>query len=98
MTQEEQSMIRRQQVTDFRASGQTAAVWCSENNLQISTLRYWLNKCNREAKTKGNLNPKTLLSKKQRRPRNTSKNQTELWRNVTGRTGCALQKTGSGHC
>lgn len=43
-------MIRRQQVTDFRASGQTAATWCSENNLKVSTLRYWLNKCNREAK------------------------------------------------
>ncbi|MEA4903068.1 IS66 family insertion sequence element accessory protein TnpA [Desulfitobacterium sp.] len=50
MAQEEQSVLRRRQVTDFRASGQTAATWCSENNLKISTLRYWLNKCNREAK------------------------------------------------
>jgi len=50
MTLEEQSMIRRQQVNDFRASGQTAAAWCSENNLNINTLRYWLTKCNREAK------------------------------------------------
>lgn len=50
MTLEEQSAIRRQQVKDYLASGQTAAVWCSENNLAVSTLRYWVSKCNREAK------------------------------------------------
>jgi len=50
MTLVEQSMIRRQQVNDFRASGQSVAAWCSENNLNINTLRYWLTKCNREAK------------------------------------------------
>jgi len=51
MDLKEQSMIRRQQVNDFRASGQTAAAWCSENNMKVSTLRYWLSKLNREAKT-----------------------------------------------
>lgn len=51
MTLEEQSMIRRQQVKDYIASGQTVAAWCSENNLNINTLRYWLTKCNREAKS-----------------------------------------------
>lgn len=50
MTQEEQSIIRRQQVNDYRVSGQTAATWCSENNLSINTLRSWLTKCNREDK------------------------------------------------
>lgn len=50
MTFEEQSIIRRRQVNDYRASGQTAAAWCSENNLSINTLRYWLTKCNREDK------------------------------------------------
>jgi hypothetical protein len=49
MTQEEQSMIRRQQVADFCASGQTAVTWCLENNLKVTTLRYWFNKCKREA-------------------------------------------------
>jgi len=48
MTHEEQSIIRRQQINDYRASGQTAAAWSSENNLSINTLRYWLTKCNRE--------------------------------------------------
>ncbi|OLN28388.1 IS66 family insertion sequence element accessory protein TnpA [Desulfosporosinus metallidurans] len=50
MTLDEQSKIRRQQVNAYRASGQTAAAWCSENNLSINTLRYWLTKCNREDK------------------------------------------------
>jgi len=50
MTLDEQSGIRRQQVNAYRASGQTAAAWCSENNLSINTLRYWLTKCNREDK------------------------------------------------
>lgn len=50
MTLKEQSMIRRQQVKDYLASGQTAAAWCLENNLNITTLRYWVTKCNREAK------------------------------------------------
>ena len=63
MTLEEQSMIRRQQVNDFRASGQTAAAWCSENNLNINTLRYWLTKCNREAKSE--LNGETFIELKQ---------------------------------
>ncbi|OCZ49692.1 hypothetical protein [Dehalobacter sp. TeCB1] len=51
MSIKEQSVIRRQQVENFRASGQTAAEWCSQNNLKISTLRYWLTKLNREAKS-----------------------------------------------
>lgn len=48
MTHEEQSSIRRQKVNDYRASGQTAAEWCSENNVSTNKLRYWLTKCNRE--------------------------------------------------
>lgn len=50
MTLDEQSRIRRQQVNAYRASGQTATTWCSENNLSINTLRYWSTKCNREDK------------------------------------------------
>lgn len=63
MTLEEQSMIRRQQVNAFRASGQTVAVWCSENNVKISTLRYWLTKCKRETKT--DLKQETFIELKQ---------------------------------
>lgn len=63
MTLEEQSMIRRQQVNDFRTSGQTAAAWCSENNLNINTLRYWLTKCDRE--TKADSKQETFIEFKQ---------------------------------
>ena len=63
MTLKEQSMMRRQQVTEFRASGQTAAAWCSENNIKITTLRYWLTKCDREAKA--NLDQETFIELKQ---------------------------------
>src|SRR5690554_1191982 len=31
-------------VTAFKASGQTAADWCSAHDLKIHQLRYWLNK------------------------------------------------------
>jgi len=63
MTLDEQSRIRRQQVNAYRASGQTAAAWCSENNLSINTLRYWLTKCNRE--DKADLKQETFIELKQ---------------------------------
>jgi len=63
LTLEEQSMIRRQQVNDFRASGLTATAWCTEHNLSISTLRYWLTKCNRE--NKAGLKQETFIELKQ---------------------------------
>lgn len=63
MTLDEQSRIRRQQVNDYRASGQTAAAWCTENNLNINTLRYWLTKFNRE--DKADLKQETFIELKQ---------------------------------
>lgn len=63
MTLEDQSMIRRQQVKDYLASGQTAAAWCTENNVKLNTLRYWLTKCNREAKA--DLKQETFIELKQ---------------------------------
>lgn len=45
-----QSELRRQQVNDYRSSGKTAIAWCSEKNIKVSTLRYWLNKLKHEAK------------------------------------------------
>jgi len=49
MDQVEQLELRRQQVSDYRSSGKTVTTWCSENNIKVSTLRYWLNKFKREA-------------------------------------------------
>ncbi len=34
----------RSLVRDYRASGQTQAAWCAENNINIHSLRYWLRK------------------------------------------------------
>ncbi|MGE4271900.1 MAG: IS66 family insertion sequence element accessory protein TnpA [Desulfitobacterium sp.] len=45
----DQSVFRRQQVSNFRSSGMTAVAWCSENNMKVSTLRYWLNKFKHES-------------------------------------------------
>jgi transposase-like protein len=50
MDQVEQLELRRQQVSDYRSSGKTVVTWCSENNIKVSTLRYWLNKFKYEAK------------------------------------------------
>ncbi|MDA8226764.1 MAG: hypothetical protein M0T74_03510 [Desulfitobacterium hafniense] len=45
----DQSVFRRQQVSNFRSSGMTAVAWCSVNNMKVSTLRYWLNKFKHES-------------------------------------------------
>lgn len=42
--------LRHKQIEDFRASGQTAADWCKENDIRISTLRYWIAKTNKKDK------------------------------------------------
>jgi hypothetical protein len=65
MTLNEQSAIRRQQVIDYQSSGKSAAVWCSENDLNVHTLRYWLTKCNREAKADFNVKQETFIELKQ---------------------------------
>lgn len=49
MDQVEQLELRRQQVSDYRSSGKTTVAWCAENNIKVSTLRYWLNKFKSEA-------------------------------------------------
>lgn len=46
----ELATMRYSQIEAFRASGQTAAEWCKENDIRISTLRYWITKINRKDK------------------------------------------------
>lgn len=67
MAPREQTTTRLQQVEDYLASGQKAAEWCSENNINIYTLRYWLTKHNRKAKT--DLEQETFIELKQTSPR-----------------------------
>lgn len=33
-------------INDYRNSGFTAREWCNQNNISLSTLRYWINKQN----------------------------------------------------
>jgi len=42
--------LRSKQVEAYRNSGKTAQVWCDENQLSIHTLKYWIQKLNRQEK------------------------------------------------
>ena len=42
MSQAELYELRRSQINAFRESGLTADIWCQENHVKVSTLRYWL--------------------------------------------------------
>ena len=50
MRSKELAVARHSQIEAFRSSGRTAEVWCKENNISISTLKYWITKTNRENK------------------------------------------------
>ncbi|NLD46787.1 MAG: hypothetical protein GX660_06255 [Clostridiaceae bacterium] len=50
MQNNELASIRYSQVEAFRSSGQTASEWCTENDISIATLRYWITKLNRKNK------------------------------------------------
>lgn len=38
-------------VAEFRASGQSFPAWCAEHDVNVHTLRYWVQKLKREACT-----------------------------------------------
>ena len=42
MSKDELHLFRRQQIEDYRNSGQSAETWCDGNAMKVSTLRYWL--------------------------------------------------------
>ena len=42
MSKDELHLFRRQQIEDYRKSGQSAETWCDGNAMKVSTLRYWL--------------------------------------------------------
>jgi hypothetical protein len=44
MNNNDHAALRQKQIEDFRASGQTAVEWSKENNIRVSTLRYWIAK------------------------------------------------------
>ena len=42
MSKDELHLFRRQQIEDYRKSGQSAETWCDGNAMKVPTLRYWL--------------------------------------------------------
>ena len=42
MSKDELHLFRRQQIEDYRNSGQSAETWCEATEMKVSTLRYWL--------------------------------------------------------
>ena len=51
MKKEELSKIWEARIAQFKASGQSATVWCANNNLKVNQLRYWLRKFKSTEKT-----------------------------------------------
>jgi hypothetical protein len=51
MTNTELSKRWETRIAEFKASGQSATVWCANNNLKIHQLRYWLRKFKAAEKT-----------------------------------------------
>lgn len=45
---DENEKIWRERVASYRTSGKTQKEWCLENNLKHSTLKYWIEKINKE--------------------------------------------------
>lgn len=37
-----------ERIADYRSSGLSVREWCSKNSFQISTLRYWIGRFNKE--------------------------------------------------
>jgi hypothetical protein len=52
MNQETIHELRTNQIEAYRNSGKTAQAWCDENQLNIHTLKYWIQKLNRQEKDK----------------------------------------------
>ena len=48
----ENEKIWRERVAEYRVSNQTQKQWCNENNYKQTTLRYWLEKTNKEQSQK----------------------------------------------
>ena len=48
MDSQERRRIWEQKISEYRSSGVSAAVWCEQNNIKISTLRYWISRLNKE--------------------------------------------------
>ena len=49
MTREVKQDLWIERISNYRKSGLNAQTWCQQNNLTVSSLRYWINKCDKES-------------------------------------------------
>ena len=52
LNKEENERIWRERVASYRSSNQTQKEWCLQNNYKYTTLKYWLDKINKEQSQK----------------------------------------------
>ncbi|MBC2695243.1 MAG: hypothetical protein HF982_08220 [Desulfobacteraceae bacterium] len=50
MTKSENKEMWKQKISAYKKSGLSAVKWCEANEEKIHTLRYWINKINKESK------------------------------------------------
>lgn len=46
---EEKRLLWQERIKDYRASKLSAPAWCQQNQVNIHTFRYWVNKLNKES-------------------------------------------------
>lgn len=46
---DEKRLLWQERIQDYRTSQLTAIEWCQQNQVKIHTLRYWINKLNKES-------------------------------------------------
>jgi len=47
MDSQERKRTWEQKISEYRSSGVSATVWCEQNNIKISALRYWISRLNK---------------------------------------------------
>ncbi|QQE77835.1 transposase [Alicyclobacillus sp. SO9] len=61
MSREEVRNHWRKLVEEFRESGETAAAWCREHNLDVKQFRRWARKFDKETSTNATASPRVKL-------------------------------------
>ncbi|WP_041720940.1 IS66 family insertion sequence element accessory protein TnpA [Alkaliphilus metalliredigens] len=56
MNREEKTTMWLERIESYKSRQGSATDWCEENNISLSTLRYWMTKFSRENKQSSNLN------------------------------------------
>lgn len=57
MSKEEKSSLWSERIREFRSSGQTCKNWCTEHQIPVSTMTYWIRRLNRKEESTGDAEP-----------------------------------------